>query len=739
MAARRLVSPDQPAWMRAVLGIYEFLASLRFAVVLIALLAIVLGLGTFVESAYGTEAVKFGVWDTWWFTLLNALLAVSIFCAAAIRYPWKRHQTGFVITHIGLLVLLAGCLMSQRGGIDAQIPILEGQKGGRAFEDSLHFELAVAPLSGGTGRTIRIPFRCGPFNWREYGWLPGAGGGDVPGVPPTRVRRPWFPWGLESRDSGVLHDADGVRLEVLDFYADSAGALAPSVRLKIGSDTFEGAAGAGAGGGMWMPVDLSWQPDPLRAQQTRHRSRVGGGTVVFWKLDTAAEAQAFLAATPDPALGYGSRGQLVLVADGRAHRVLVDDLVGQPRTPLEGGLLEVELTDFQDQLSAARLTVRRGPDGADEEMVVLADLPEVSVQGTRTGVTGTLWIERDAADASERMQGKAMSRIDVVQAPADGGGHRLLYRRWQAPEVVAGELPVDGRPVPAFAMPRAALEMRVDRFLPADRLEIATLPLPFDKKKVASAKRRAARVLLTVDGRSQDFWLAGMPVQPIDEPPGPTEERVVESPRRRATLRLVPDSVDIGFDIRLDNFEQRLDPGTRQPSHFSSVVGFLARDGKALVRDPVTITMNAPVDFSDPASRRSYRLFQESFMGPWTPGDPLYDRFTEGAAEKPDRIEASVLTVNYDPGRGVKYLGSALIVAGIFTMFYMKAYFFQPKRRIEGDGDADDDGGAGDGSDGTPPATSAAARPDGAPRRRAVATAGGRGRGRSRGKPGGGR
>ena len=47
MAARRLVRPEQPAWMRVVLGLYEFLASLRFAVVLIALLAIVLGLGTF--------------------------------------------------------------------------------------------------------------------------------------------------------------------------------------------------------------------------------------------------------------------------------------------------------------------------------------------------------------------------------------------------------------------------------------------------------------------------------------------------------------------------------------------------------------------------------------------------------------------------------------------------------------------------------------------------------------------
>ena len=61
MAARRLVTPDQPAFVRAVLTVYEFLSSLKFAVVLIALLAIVLGLGTFVESAYGTEAVKFGV------------------------------------------------------------------------------------------------------------------------------------------------------------------------------------------------------------------------------------------------------------------------------------------------------------------------------------------------------------------------------------------------------------------------------------------------------------------------------------------------------------------------------------------------------------------------------------------------------------------------------------------------------------------------------------------------------
>jgi hypothetical protein len=684
MAARRLSRPDQSAPVRWVLRAYEFFASLGFAVVIITLLALVLGVGTFVESAYGTEAVKFGVWNTWWFTLLNALLGVSVFCAAAIRYPWKRYQTGFVITHVGLLVLLAGCLMSQRGGVDAQIPLLEGERGGRAFEDSHHFSIAVSPAGRGAApRTLAVPFRAGPFNWSEYGWQ--TNGGNSRGTARSVVSRPFIPWGLAPRDTGVLHDADGVRLEVLDYFADSTAALAPSVQLRIGSDDMPGAAA----GGMWQPVSLAWQPDPLRASpdQLRHRQTVGGGVVVFWKVASPAEATAFVAGIPDPALGYGERGQVVLVADGKAHRLLVDERIDQPAAALPGTDLVVAVTDFQAQFSAVRVSVRRGADGPAEEMVILADLPEVTRHAPAAGVYGTLWIEPKVADAAERMQGKAKSRIDVVQAPAPGGGHRLLYRRWQAPQALAGELPADGRPVAAFEMPRAKLQMRVERFLPADTLEFATLPVPFSKDKPPSAKRRAAKVRLSIDGRSEEFWLAGLPIQPIDEPPGPAERHTVAGSGRSATVMLVPDAVDIGFDVALDNFERRLDPGTSQASHFTSQVDFVGRDGQRLTAAPVTITMNAPVDFSDRASGRSYRLFQESFMGPWLPGDPLYERFTARpgrTGEKPDRLEASVLTVNYDPGRGVKYLGSGLVVVGIFTMFYMRAYFFGPRRQSGG-------------------------------------------------------
>ena len=40
--------------------------------------------------------------------ILLAFLGDNILCAALIRYPWKKRQTGFVITHAGLLILLAG-------------------------------------------------------------------------------------------------------------------------------------------------------------------------------------------------------------------------------------------------------------------------------------------------------------------------------------------------------------------------------------------------------------------------------------------------------------------------------------------------------------------------------------------------------------------------------------------------------------------------------------------------------
>jgi hypothetical protein len=111
-------------WCRSVI---RFLASLKLAVILMVCLAAVLSVATVVEANHGMAYVHWYVYKSAWFSILLVLLAVNIFFAAAVRFPWRRHQTGFVVTHAGLLVLLAGAIMSFMGGIEGQVSLVEGQ------------------------------------------------------------------------------------------------------------------------------------------------------------------------------------------------------------------------------------------------------------------------------------------------------------------------------------------------------------------------------------------------------------------------------------------------------------------------------------------------------------------------------------------------------------------------------------------------------------------------------------
>src|SRR5262249_9096093 len=84
---------------RAVDGVYRFLASVKLAVFSLGALAATLGYATFYEKWYGTAAVNEAIYRGPYFAILLAFLGSNILCAALIRFPWKKRQTGFVITH----------------------------------------------------------------------------------------------------------------------------------------------------------------------------------------------------------------------------------------------------------------------------------------------------------------------------------------------------------------------------------------------------------------------------------------------------------------------------------------------------------------------------------------------------------------------------------------------------------------------------------------------------------------
>ena len=121
---------------------------MKLALPMILILTALLATGTIVESRFSTAVAKRFVYGTWWFGGFLLLLAVNLFCSAFSRFPWKKHQTGFVITHLGIICILAGSLITQQRGADGQIALKEGEEG-HVFQEekpTLYYQINDGPI-----------------------------------------------------------------------------------------------------------------------------------------------------------------------------------------------------------------------------------------------------------------------------------------------------------------------------------------------------------------------------------------------------------------------------------------------------------------------------------------------------------------------------------------------------------------------------------------------------------------
>ena len=100
------------------------------------------------------------------------------------------------------------------------------------------------------------------------------------------------------------------------------------------------------------------------------------------------------------------------------------------------------------------------------------------------------------------------------------------------------------------------------------------------------------------------------------------------------------DRKDLGFALKLDDFDVGFDPGTEQASRFVSQVR-LTDEAQGIKDQPHTIQMNEPL------THRGYTFYQSSYIRRSRPQDR--------AAE--DGRFQSVFQVATDPGRPIKYGG----------------------------------------------------------------------------------
>ena len=105
--------------------------------------AAALAAGTIQESLHDAKVARDVVYNTWWFALILVLLATNVACAAFSRYPWKRRHTGFVITHLGIILILAGSLITMAFGKDGQMAIRTEQTSNLVLLDHQFLHLQV--------------------------------------------------------------------------------------------------------------------------------------------------------------------------------------------------------------------------------------------------------------------------------------------------------------------------------------------------------------------------------------------------------------------------------------------------------------------------------------------------------------------------------------------------------------------------------------------------------------------
>src|SRR4051812_41126425 len=116
---------SRPGWQRN--RVFRFFASLKLAVVLLAVLIIGAIAGTIYESSFDAKVARAYIYGAAWFNIWLLFLAANLAVSALSRWPWKKHHVAFLVTHLGIITLLAGSLIGRIWGVEGTITLFKGE------------------------------------------------------------------------------------------------------------------------------------------------------------------------------------------------------------------------------------------------------------------------------------------------------------------------------------------------------------------------------------------------------------------------------------------------------------------------------------------------------------------------------------------------------------------------------------------------------------------------------------
>jgi ResB-like family len=599
--------------------VFKFFASLKLAVFSIMLLAVVLTVATCLESLYGTRAVHVLVYGTPWFAGVLFLLGLNVFCAAMSRYPWKKSQFGFALTHLGIIILLLGSVITQKFGVDANMPVTEGNQENQVTLNDL--VLLVIDES----KNIK----------REY--------------PITESYR-------ESVGRSLSVDFGGGAQVAIDRFVPRAvaetvlqaspveGLGSPGLKLELFNSRFH------------LEENVFVQ-HPSKPTQVN----LGPALISFQILNSPEEKKRFLE-PPVAAKQPSSTGFLVANLRGKEYRVSIDE--AQSRfISFSGGDYEVKVDQYfpyavveNNQLvnrsdepknPALHLTVRKRGSAdleSQEQHTIFANFPEFSTlhgahkKTTTLGIKFRIEMGKDS-NPSLAIVGTSRGQLAFGQT-ADG---KQLFYRTQGKD---GRIKAKGEIKPEVVTPTGwmDLQFRVKEWMPS----AVEVTYPRSIEYISGSGDNYLSAIHLVENRE----ISGSPGNAESATSGWLFEgqgKLLNLGGREVFIQFSRKRLTLPFYLFLEKFKMGTDPGTMKAASYQSDVEI--KDLPNRIEKKANISMNEPLKYG------GYTFYQASYS------------LEEG---KP---AVSVFAVNFDPGRQIKYLGSLIMTLGILVMFYMNPHY----------------------------------------------------------------
>jgi hypothetical protein len=648
-------SSQQPAWQRN--PIFEFFASLKLAVVLLAVIIVAAIAGTLYESSFDAKVSRAYVYGAPWFNLWLVLLGANLACSALSRWPWRKHHLAFLITHLGIITLLIGSLVGRIWGIEGTITLFKGEPPTNRLlvdERQLRVHDVDGIVKGYAAEFLHHPPT--PQHPRDLGLLASGAHLRIIDYAPT-IEAKLNPKPLNDGGAPALHFAiatammnqhlDGWLLADDPQNGNFSMGLA-KIELKRGTAPQEHPERSEA---------KSREPDEAGPQVLQRDSSTSLGMT-----DLEESIFAFSKA-PEEQIGHvrkggsvGAKVRLEQPQNGNKGRVLVSlgekeasfdvaENLGRD-TAIAGTPFTLKIDDYwadfriengkpsslsdQPNNPAVLVTIRgkgvpasepeTNSHGSTKDLTTTGGPPSMPAPGEETPNHLTLFIADDSVISYEldsRKNGKSSGKIELNKPLPTG------WADWQ---------------------------LTIDKTIPHAASSMDFNPVNSETASPSTDSPDGVRVHIQQNGETFERWApAGWQIT-IPTLPSPT------------MVAYGWKMVSLPIGLELLNFEVKRNEGSDSPAGFKSTLRIVTAEGETATG---SCWMNHP--FSYPGA----------WWHTWT---GLTYKISQ-ASWNPENLGQSTVQILRDPGWLLKWIGSLLVVIGVFMMFYLQPY----RKQTEGE------------------------------------------------------